>query len=94
MRYLWRPIETAPKDGTEILLLCPEEGVYVGRWMDKKPETMRGAYSKFNEHYNETGFEPKLLTYFGCGKCCADAFPPEPTHWAPLPKEKIGDQEG
>ena len=32
----WLPIESAPRDGTRILLLCPMVGVACGAWSDEK----------------------------------------------------------
>lgn len=30
----WKPIETAPKDGTEVLIYAPAVGVLMARWND------------------------------------------------------------
>ena len=82
----WLPIVTASKDGTEILLYDSENGAYVGCWMT--PELRNSevhSYKRFKDCM-EPRFEPKLLLYHGCGECCGDAFPPEPTHWSPFPE--------
>lgn len=35
---IWQPIETAPKDGSKMLLWCPADGgrVAIGRWDDDR----------------------------------------------------------
>lgn len=84
IRFAWEPIETAPKDGTEIVLYCPKQGAYIGKYMTVE-EDIRSPYRSFWEGY-ETKFEPKLLWYHGCGQCCNEIEErPKPTHWAPLP---------
>lgn len=67
----WQPIETAPKDGTDILVKS-EEGVYQARWL--KFDLERLCY-----------FEALRLSEHGCG-CCGDDSA-KPTHWMPIPKE-------
>lgn len=64
------PIETAPKDGTHILLKY-EEGL------------IEGWYGK--DMWGDKSWEPIILPYHGCGQCCNDTNN-QPTHWMPLPK--------
>jgi hypothetical protein len=40
---MWQPIETAPKDGTRILLLTGRTEVAVGRWLDNSHTRMPWA---------------------------------------------------
>lgn len=74
----WQPIETAPKDGTSIML---SNGVDVaeGHWIHEEPyilerRDMDGHYLGQNE---SDGFDGWID--FGGGML------PEPTHWMPLP---------
>ena len=70
----WQPIETAPVDGTEILLLIDGK-VIEGHWLEIE-----------DPHYGSFGsWELVVLPFHGCG-CCASDDPPEPTHWMPLPE--------
>lgn len=72
MSKLWQPVETAPRDGTEILLYVPG-----GRF---HPEYVRSALwlsddsSSLGEwwHVNDNKFYHFLRG-------------PDPTHWMPLP---------
>lgn len=68
---MWQPIETAPKDGTQILLFCPKFGVPVrlGYWVDTK-------------HYNNGKLTYSSARWFVGGFVSGD---PEPTQWMPLP---------
>lgn len=69
----WLPINTAPKDGTKILLYIPEaEGVKVkmGYWLDYY-EVRYGKKRDFSRWYYEMAlFETQS----------------DPTHWMPVPK--------
>lgn len=68
----WQPIETAPKDETEILILC-RNMVYIVRWSE---ECEHGSLEKYpgwqlfvcDDGYYSIGFKYE-----------------EPTHWMPLP---------
>ena len=70
-RYLWRPIETAPKDGTEILVYCPRLGVCgPAKWdVNKFAKTPRPFWSHWGERI------------WGVTWVRSD----QPTHWMPLP---------
>jgi hypothetical protein len=68
----WQAIETAPKDGTRILLFIPGVGVEIGYWLDT--ETVR---------YGKVEYSTKKWTWnadlFGFKTA-------QPAHWMPLPK--------
>ena len=66
----WQPIETAPKDGTVILLYEPDDDVkdrpqtFVGCWDEDRPTRVYGTQWMCEEY---------------------DAFNHYPTHWMELP---------
>lgn len=75
--YRWQPIETAPKDGREVLLRVTQRAgipgrCLVGHWqpgghcIEDHPEIDSGWY-----FWNGCMFDRAAV----------------PTHWAPLPKE-------
>lgn len=66
----WKPIDTAPKDGSNFLGI-DDEGVFQCRW-DHPSWAKSGSW------------EALTLGCHGCG-CCASSGP-EPTHWMPLPE--------
>ena len=66
----WLPIETAPKDGTRVLLFHPYRGVMVDKGLI------------ITGHYLETWDE--MRNTFRCDWVQGD-FVIKPTHWQPLP---------
>jgi hypothetical protein len=83
-RDAWQPIETAPKDGTEVLL-------YLGNpW--SKTEKARWYAPWSNWQVGAIPSDPVREEYFGIGKSV-------PTHWMPLPappaalSQKAGEQQ-
>jgi hypothetical protein len=82
---MWRPIETAPLDGTPLLLFCPGMNswnrlsgmpdIIVGLWTSGPFETgWYGDIGDVDQGYESTGayFERTQLS---------------PTHWMPLPDD-------
>ena len=71
----WQPIETAPKDGTSVLLYEPGHGIDVGHW-----------YVHTHDEYKERPdglFERVTVSNPGYWNCNETQ---RPTHWMPLPK--------
>ena len=68
---MWKPIESAPKDGTGVLLFCPRLGVCApGRWdTDKHAKKPRPYWTHWGERI------------WGTLWIRDD----QPTHWQPLP---------
>jgi len=72
----WKPIETAPKDGTEVILLLP---------LDDAEVAIQGSWGKYPDCGTEDyGWEFARLNSHGCG-CCSSQ-DEMPTHWMPLPE--------
>jgi hypothetical protein len=65
----WQPIETAPRDGSEIILGSAYGGVFAGFWSDVP--NYWGNFGWFEESDRAV--------------CDATRKPYKPTHWQPLP---------
>lgn len=78
----WRPIETAPKDETDVLLYFPLEGL-----SDTHPKIVIGWWRQ-NDHWPETSgwvFQNRAVRAY------SDAY--QPTHWRPLPAPPSTDPD-
>ena len=73
----WQPIETAPKDGTDILLWYPayKRGVWIGAYNISETYD-HGKLSRRSEGWS-AGLMPSFF----------DRKPNEPTLWQPLPAD-------
>lgn len=69
----WQPIETAPKDGTELLLWNGEH--IIGWW-----ET--GREFRGSDHFNDWSFGYETVSGYDAGFKRVN----KPTHWQPLPE--------
>jgi hypothetical protein len=69
----WRPIETAPKDGTTVLLWFPDfrRKCWIGEWIEKE-EKRNGVITYRSAHW-VTGLSLSLWNER-----------PDPSHWAPV----------
>jgi hypothetical protein len=58
----WQPIETAPQDGTWVLLACGSggDGWVVAGWLD----TEHGGYWHVNEHWTDAHSSPIYPTHW------------------------------
>ena len=79
----WKPIETAPKDGTDVLLASAGR-VTVGQWHDESWPTAAEYHATTGEYLGqyETG-ECVPASWMSWDGGFAEADPP--THWMPLP---------
>ena len=75
----WRPIETAPTDGTLVLLYGPKS-LQGGKVVDKHLVTA----DRYAQPNDRKGF-------IGWGKFNAEYWPP--THWMPLPDPPPAETE-
>jgi len=72
--HQWQPIETAPKDGTEIIL-----------WFPFKDIAINGLYGEVSEGDWETGYR-KWMEWLVADELWFQEDPSQaPTHWMPLP---------
>jgi len=72
----WLPIETAPKDGTHVL-------VYGPNWMPAHVAVTWWCLSLLAGKKSELSRVPQVVDYWTSGKGFRLDF--EPTHWMPLP---------
>ncbi len=73
----WRPIKSAPKDGTPVLLKCPGDRLAVAHYCFE-PFTGEGWFVNV-----------PCMGGYGHGTDTRIHWPEDqPTHWAELPKEK------
>jgi hypothetical protein len=81
----WQPIETAPKDGTDVHVIC------AGRWRCSVPayyisaEYLKREYG--DPEYMETGWSPSNIFLFDLPEVTL-----EPTHWTPLPPPPLEEK--
>jgi hypothetical protein len=73
MQPQWQPIETAPKDGTVILINNPNK-----YGPNKKPY----KYQVLMAWYYTRKYEQGTIEYWDTFNNCH----PKPTHWMPLPE--------
>jgi hypothetical protein len=82
----WKPIETAPKDGRDILLSNNEERHYEDRWV------VAGSYEK-RRYKNSRGGKLTKSGFYNQFLDNDDDGPIYPTHWMPLPEPPKQDGE-
>lgn len=84
----WMPIETAPKDGT-VILLAYKTQVVAGWWSDAKEARMSsGDLYPWCFVYDRPNFDEDASAEAGRGLIAPNGFQndaPGPTHWSPMP---------
>lgn len=75
----WRKIETAPKDGTRVILYFAHKDICIG-----------GSYEEIDESDFESG-ERKWKDWIVDDELFFEEPVNEPTHWMPLPKPPINN---
>ena len=68
----WQPIETAPKDGTSILIVTLQGYMTTVRW---EGESCCGGWALIVDGTTQN-----------CEADCSSDLPKTPTHWMPLPE--------
>jgi len=67
----WQTIDTAPKDGTHILLYVEDQGIVEGWWYPA------------DWHGDGGWWDYITLSAHGCG--CCQSYDDNPTFWMPMP---------
>ena len=84
----WQPIETAPRDGT-VILLAKEEQVVAGWWSDaKETQCSTGTPYPWCFMDDHTDFDEDASVEAGAGLIQPNGWQDNsngPTHWQPLP---------
>jgi hypothetical protein len=79
---LWKPIDTAPQDGTWILM-----------WDSQRELAVSGCWHTEPAMNNpESGYEPGWSWWSADDDVLIWDGDKEPTHWMPLPNPPIGDK--
>ena len=70
----WQPIETAPRDGTSVLLACPgADNIFIGAWKTAYSELGRGDHTGWWSNGAKNASLPLQLIL-------------APSFWMPLPE--------
>lgn len=77
----WQPIETAPKDGTTVILFFP--GLI--------HEQQTGYFSRRESYSNGKLDYSSARWVWGSGYSSMMGDDPKPTHWMPFPPSPIGE---
>lgn len=72
MNQEWQPIETAPKDGTDVLLFLQNLRVCIGSY------NINESFTNGELNYRYEGWNTGMITILGNET-------PQPTHWMPVP---------
>lgn len=83
----WQPIETAPKNGTEIWLYREDCGAFLGRWI-APCEFLNEAEYEGDQGWDECDW---FFADFVRGGRVTDG---APTHWIPLPTPPLSSTDG
>ena len=75
----WKTMESAPKDGTEIIAYRPDQGVFTCRWSTMEELVDHDINGDPIEEYNENQEDWWHDRWGWLELDCA------PTHWMPLP---------
>ncbi len=77
----WQPIETAPKDGTEII------GIYYMDWSENYPPTVYGPWTVAfrNRKWESSWDRSEVISYMGDFRTEYKEPDCDPTHWQPMP---------
>ena len=81
----WQPIETAPKDGTEILVWRSDAGVLLARWTSCAEFLTDAELDKMSDDsaHQEDWFCADFVAGCRMQEDC------DPTYWRPLPKPPL-----
>jgi hypothetical protein len=82
---MWQPIETAPRDGTQVLLYAPGRLTY-GAWSEPSTTPRIKYQDGFAPEPEWDEFEPYWASWDGG---FTEKAPP--THWMPLPPPPSGN---
>jgi len=84
----WRPIETAPKDGEEVILWLPEiPNKQIPRWIVSKWAPYWNCW--MNEYSNGPAYNTVSKKH-PAGYMTSDFQQVAPSHWMPSPKKPEG----
>lgn len=78
---MWQPIETAPKDGTEVLAWREDAGIFLARWTSPEEFCTSDELEALSEA--DAAQEDWFAADFVQGSRLDDGL--VPTHWMPLP---------
>jgi len=76
----WQPIETAPKDGTRVLI-ADAKNVETGQWSPAY-YSGTGYFVDYDEGWDDDRYDAAQRFYRNG---------PQPTHWMPLPAAPVAE---